>query len=67
MKKQFMILVALVVLALLATTSLALADGPSPPAGDPSVVDVALAINAETGEFSTLIAAVVCTNGSPAR
>lgn len=31
-----------------------------PPAVENSIVDVALAINAETGEFDTLIAAVVC-------
>jgi uncharacterized surface protein with fasciclin (FAS1) repeats len=29
------------------------------PASSPTIVDVALAVNAETGEFSTLIAAVV--------
>ncbi len=60
MKKQFTLLLMVLLLALLATTSQAFAKGPAQ--SGPSVVDVALEINAQTGEFSTLIAAAVCTN-----
>lgn len=35
---------------------------PPPPAPSPTLVDVALAVNAETGEFSTLIAAVLAAD-----
>jgi uncharacterized surface protein with fasciclin (FAS1) repeats len=35
---------------------------PPPPAASPTLADVALAVNAETGEFSTLIAAVVAAD-----
>jgi uncharacterized surface protein with fasciclin (FAS1) repeats len=35
---------------------------PKAPAPSPTIVDVALAVNAETGEFSTLIAAVVAAD-----
>ncbi|HRQ38322.1 MAG TPA: fasciclin domain-containing protein, partial [Chloroflexota bacterium] len=59
-KKQFALLLMLLLLALLATPSQAFAKGPVQ--SGPSVVDVALEINTQTGEFSTLIAAAVCTN-----
>lgn len=54
-----MALFGLMAAAVFAFATPAMADGHE---GEPSVVDVALAINAETGEFSTLIAAASCTN-----
>jgi uncharacterized surface protein with fasciclin (FAS1) repeats len=57
MKKLWSVLSIVVVLAL-ATTGFAAASGPGPKEGN--IIDVALAINEETGEFSTLIAAVTC-------
>ena len=45
----------------LAYSPTALAKGPKP-APSPNIVDVALAVNAETGEFSTLIAALVAAD-----
>jgi uncharacterized surface protein with fasciclin (FAS1) repeats len=54
---------ALVAIVLLFVAALPAAQAaPPPPADGPSVVDVALSINEETGEFSTLIAALQATN-----
>lgn len=50
--------IALVTMTIFAFATPAMADHHE----EASVVDVALAINAETGEFSTLIAAASCTN-----
>lgn len=55
-------LVALVVAvaALVAPATVASAEKPSAPS--PTIVDVALAVNADSGEFDTLIAAVVAAD-----
>ena len=61
MKRSQLIVVAIfafLTMSIFAFATPAMADGHD----DASVVDVALAINAETGEFSTLIAAASCTN-----
>jgi uncharacterized surface protein with fasciclin (FAS1) repeats len=57
MKKLWTVLSMVVVLAL-ATTGFAFASGTEPQPGN--IIEVALAVNQETGEFSTLIAAVTC-------
>lgn len=49
-----------VILALTLTASLAVPAVAAPPG--PTIVDVALAVNAETGEFSTLIAAILAAD-----
>lgn len=55
------VLTALLTLGLLIAAVPAQAKG-GPPAVDNSIVDTAIAINQETGEFETLIAAVVCAD-----
>ena len=54
------LLFALLALGLLVAAVPAQAKG-GPPAVDNSIVDVAIAVNEQTGDFDTLIAAVVCT------
>jgi uncharacterized surface protein with fasciclin (FAS1) repeats len=65
MKKLWAVLSMVVVLAL-ATTGMTFASRP-PQEGN--IVDVAIAVNAQTGDFDTLIAAVTCPafNGSLVR
>jgi uncharacterized surface protein with fasciclin (FAS1) repeats len=57
-----------VALALAAAASLATATSASaaPQPAEPTIVDIALAVNADSGEFSTLIAALSCTGLVPA-
>lgn len=55
------VLIGILALGLLAAAVPAQAKGKGgPPAVDNSIVDVAVAVNADSGEFSTLIAAVSC-------
>lgn len=55
------VLTALLALGLLVAAVPAQAKG-GPPAVDNSIVDVAIAVNEQTGDFDTLIAAVSCTD-----
>jgi uncharacterized surface protein with fasciclin (FAS1) repeats len=56
--------------AIAATAAATFAVAPSveasPPAPEPSIVDIAVAVNAESGEFSTLLAAVGCADAAVA-
>lgn len=56
------VLIGILALGLMAAAVPAQAKGKGgPPAVDNSIVDVAIAVNEQTGDFDTLIAAVVCT------
>jgi uncharacterized surface protein with fasciclin (FAS1) repeats len=61
-KLLFSALVAVILLFVAALPAAQAAPPPPTPANDPSVVDVAIAINEDTGEFSTLIAALQAAN-----
>jgi uncharacterized surface protein with fasciclin (FAS1) repeats len=49
--------IAIAAVALIATALPSMASA-RPPAAEPSIVDIAVSVNADTGEFSTLIAAL---------
>jgi uncharacterized surface protein with fasciclin (FAS1) repeats len=63
MVKKLWLTLSLVVMMSLATAGLAFA---APNVKEPTIVDIALSVNAESGEFSTLIAALSCTGLVPA-
>jgi uncharacterized surface protein with fasciclin (FAS1) repeats len=63
MAKKLWLILSLVVMMSLATAGMAFA---APNVQQPTIVGVALAVNAESGEFSTLIAALSCTGLVPA-
>ncbi len=59
MKKR---IIGAIAAAAAATIAAAPAVEASPPAPAPSIVDIAVAVNADSGEFSTLLAAVGCAD-----
>lgn len=57
-RPHILLTVVLAIALLFVAVAPAAQAAPPPVPGDPSIVDVAIAINQETGEFSTLIAAL---------